>query len=130
MPETKSGSNGWNHPIVGSANVKLSWVNLTGYDLAVERPAVSVARGEKVEVPVSILRAEGFTSPVTVSVPKLAAAKVKVLPKKPKPTTAASQVFTFKATKKSVLGTHSVTFTGVDAGGLTRTASINLTVTE
>jgi M6 family metalloprotease-like protein len=116
--------------IISSAHVKLSWANLTGYDLAVPRPAVSVARGATVEVPVSILRAEGFTSPVTVSVPKLAAAKVKVLPKKPKPTTAASQIFTFKATKKSVLGTHDVTFTGVDAEGNTRTASIALTVTE
>ncbi len=116
--------------IIGAAHVKLSWVNLTGYDLAVARPDVSVARGTTVEVPVSILRAEGFTSPVTVSVPKLAAAKVKVLPKKPKPTTAASQIVTFKATKKSVLGTHAVTFTGVDAEGTTRTASIALTVTE
>lgn len=116
--------------IIGSARVRLSWENLTGYDLTVSRPDVSVARGATVEVPVSILRAEGFTSPVTVSVPKLAAAKVKVLPKKPKPTTAVSQIFSFKATKKSVLGTHEVTFTGVDAEGNTRTASIALTVTE
>jgi hypothetical protein len=116
--------------IIGSARVGLSWVNLTAYDLAVPRPDVSVARGAKVEVPVSILRAEGFTSPVTVSVPSLAAAKVKVLPKKPKPTTADSQIFTFKATKKAVLGTHEVIFTGVDADGNTRSASIALTVTQ
>jgi M6 family metalloprotease-like protein len=116
--------------IIGSAHVSLSWVNLTDYDLAVPHPDVSVARGAKVEVPVSILRAEGFTSPVTVSVPKLAAAKVKVRPKKPKPTTADSQIFTFRTTKKSVLGTHEVTFTGVDAQGNTRTASIALTVTQ
>ena len=116
--------------LTGTAKVELSWANVASYDLAVAQPAVSVARGSTVDVNVSIVRDEGFTSPVTVSVPKLAAAKVKVKPKKPKPTTAASQSFTFKATKKSVLGTHDVTFTGVDAEGNTRTASIALTVTE
>jgi endoglucanase len=89
--------------------------------------AVTVNRGASASSTITITRAGGFAGPVALSASGLPAGVTATFT--PASVTGASSTVTFTAATAAALGPASVTITGT-GGGLTRTATINLTVSE
>jgi hypothetical protein len=96
------------------------------FSLSFASPDVTVARGTKVTVPLDVERIEGFDGKVTVTSPP-ATAGIK-LPKKPRSTTGTTVSLKIKVKPSAPTGSQSFTFTGRDAEGRERSATLTLTV--
>ena len=97
------------------------------FALAVEPAALTVNRKQTGSIPVAVGRIAGFAGAVTVTAPDTKAIKVKLTPKS-QSTTGTSVTFDFKVKKKAALGTYDLVFSGRDAEGRVRTATLTMTV--
>ena len=97
------------------------------FSLAIDPPAIAVSRKEKGTIPVTIGRVAGFSGNVTVNAPDTKAIKVKLTPASLS-TTGSGVTFDFKVKKKAAAGVYELVFTGRDAEGRTRTATLVMTV--
>jgi hypothetical protein len=78
-------------------------------------------------VTVTVDRVAGFAGNVAVTAPDTRVIKVKLTPGS-QSTTGASATFEFKVKKKAAPGDYELVFTGRDAEGCARTATLTMTV--
>ncbi len=97
------------------------------FALAVEPAALTVNRKQTGSLAVAVGRIAGFGGTVTVTAPDTKAIKVKLTPKS-QATSGTSVTFDFKVKKKAALGTYDLVFSGRDAEGRVRTATVTMTV--
>ncbi|MEW6130018.1 MAG: hypothetical protein AB1757_23485 [Acidobacteriota bacterium] len=114
--------------MVKTVNVTLTIVPGIDFSLAFDSPTVTGVRGTKVKIRVNINRTGGFSGNVTVTPPDLVAEGI--VPKFPEPITGTDPTVAWKFKIKgwAELGPHSLTFTGKDESGRTRTATVTLMV--
>ncbi|HKX33365.1 MAG TPA: hypothetical protein VJ302_37150, partial [Blastocatellia bacterium] len=96
------------------------------FALSLSAANLTVSRGGSGTSTVNIARSGGFTGSVAFTVSGLPAGVTGSF--NPTPATGASSILTLTASNTATLGAASVTITGV-GGGLTRAATLNLTVT-
>lgn len=97
------------------------------FALAIDPAALTVNRKQKGSIPVTVERIAGFTGDVTVTAPDTKPIKVKLTPGS-QTTTGAALTFDFKVKKKAAPGVYEIVFTGRDAEGRVRTATLTMTV--
>jgi hypothetical protein len=97
------------------------------FALAIDPAGITVNRKQKGSIPVAIERVAGFTGSVTVTAPDTRAIKVKLTPGS-QATMGAGVTFDFKVKKKAALGAYDLVFTGRDAEGRERSATLTMTV--
>lgn len=97
------------------------------FGLSVDPSTLTVARGASGTITVNVGRTGGFDGKVTVKAPDTKAIKVKLTPPSAS-TDGASVTFKVKVKKKAAAGTADLVFTGTDANGKARTATLSLTV--
>src|SRR5262249_5156118 len=97
------------------------------FSLGFEQPAVTVDRGAKARVTVTINRIAGFSGNVTVTPPDPAGG-IKPKPADPITTSDSSAVFKMKVGGGAAVGPHALTFTARDDSGRTRTATVTIVV--
>lgn len=96
------------------------------FALSFAEPEVTVARGSKIKVPLEIERIADFDGRVTVTSPE-SVPGIK-LPKKPLSTTGTALRLKIKAKRNAEPGSYEFTFTGRDADGRTRSATLRVQV--
>lgn len=97
------------------------------FSLVIEPATLTVNLRQTGSIPVTIVRSGGFARNVTVTAPDTKAIKVKLTPKS-QATTGSSVTFDFKVKKKAALGTYDLVFSGRDADGRVRTATVTMTI--
>jgi hypothetical protein len=97
------------------------------FGLSVDPASLTVTKGQSGQIAVNVDRLGGFAGRVTVAAPNTRAIKVKLTPAEAS-TTGESVTFTYKVKKKAQPGTHELVFTGRDAEGRERTASLTLVI--
>jgi beta-propeller repeat-containing protein len=108
--------------------VKISVPVSTTPDFALSPPApVTATRGHKGSFDVGVVRLAGFDGAVTVSAPNTKAIKVKITPASAS-TSGDLVTFNYKIKKKAAPGAYPLVFTGRDASGRERSATVSLTV--
>jgi uncharacterized delta-60 repeat protein len=97
------------------------------FTLAIKTERVSVARGQKVKVKINVIRTEGFAGEVTVTAPDAQRLTIVV---KPESASVAGDLIKFRLKVKgsTPTGTHQVEFTGRDASGRVRSATLTLEI--
>ena len=105
-------------------------VKVTGPDFALGFNSTTVdgVRGTKAKIAVTITRIGGFTGDITVTPPDASAEGI--VTKFPEPITISdsSAAWKFKIKPSAATGPHQLTFTGRDASGRVRTATVTLTI--
>jgi hypothetical protein len=97
------------------------------FTLDLDQPAVTAKAGSKVTTSVAIGRIDGFAGNVTVAPPNESPRGIKA-PVDSVQTTGSSASFRIKIKGSAQPGAYPLTFTGTDASGRTRTATLTLTV--
>jgi hypothetical protein len=97
------------------------------FSLLFNPATISVTRGQKGQITISINRTEGFSGSVTVTAPDTKALKIKLTPPM-QSTTGASASFNFKIKNKTPTGSQTLVFTGRDELGRMRTGTLTLVV--
>lgn len=99
------------------------------FSISFTQPQISFARGDKLDITVTITRLGGFTGNVTVTPDN---DRAKLLKLKFTPTVLSSTsdkvTFSLKAKKKALQGTSPITFTAKDDSGKTKTAVLTLVI--
>ena len=103
-------------------------VAVPDFSISLATPALTVARRGKANVTVDVARTGDFDGRVTVAPASTSALKVKIKPASAS-TTGASVTFKLKVKPTATPGTYEILFTGRDAEGRERTATLTLTVT-
>lgn len=118
------------HARVASGTVDIGAVEVGEPDflLSFDESSVSVTRGKKVKVSVSIIRTGSFDGSVTITPPDLSAIGVKSKPPGPRTTNTSNVKFTLKVKRAGVTGTHIMTFTGRDESGRERAVTVVLKI--
>ncbi len=97
------------------------------FSVAVDPTELFVTKGQTGSIDVRVGRVGSFDGAVTVTSPDTKAIKIKLAPKSAA-TTGSLVTVSYKIKKKAVLGTHQLVFTGRDASGRTRSATLELTI--
>jgi hypothetical protein len=97
------------------------------FSLATDPAELTAVKGQKGQVEVAVDRIGGFDGRVTVTAPDTRNIKVKLTPAEAS-TTGASVTFNYKVKKKARPGTYELVFTGEDADGRKRTATLRMVI--
>lgn len=97
------------------------------FSLTIEPAALTVNLRQTGSIPVTVERTGGFARSVTIAAPDTKSIKVKLTPKS-QSTTGTGVTFDFKVKKKAAPGVYELVFTGRDADGRTRTATLTMTI--
>jgi hypothetical protein len=97
------------------------------FGLSADPSSLTVTKGQRGEVAVTVDALNGFDGRVTVTAPDTRAIKVKMTPAQAS-TDGGIVTFNYKVKKKAQPGTHELVFTGRDAEGRERTAVVTLTI--
>lgn len=115
----------------GSNGIFVSKISAVAFDpdfaLNIDPPSLTVTKGDKGQISVSVNRTGGFDGRVTVEAPNTRAIKVKLAPAEAS-TTGGMVTFAYKIKKKAPVGTYNLVFRGRDADNRERTAPLTLTV--
>lgn len=97
------------------------------FALVPAQPVIRLARKASADIVIGVDRIGGFSGPVTVTGPDVKPIKAKLTPASVEVTDDPA-VFRIKTKKKTPVGTHELVFTGRDAMGAERTATVTLVV--
>lgn len=112
----------------GGVILKLEGPPVGDFALGFDSASLNGDRGAKVKVVVNINRTGGFTGGVTVTPPDLSAEGIVTKPPDPITTSDQTVAWKFKIKGSAATGPHQLTFTGRDASGRDRSATVTLVI--